>query len=75
MTREIRRNHISSVSEKYFNRERSAREVRDPMKSDAQRKLLRCKSVIKLKERAHEGGAGWAGPRPGQDGPHQKKKK
>jgi len=44
------------------------------MKSDAQRKLLRCKSVIKLKERAHEGGAGWAGPRPGQDGPHQKKK-
>lgn len=59
-------------------RDRSAREVRDPMKlkSDAQRKLLRCKSVIKLKEkRAHEGGAGWAGPRPGQDGPHQKKKK
>lgn len=59
-------------------RDRSAREVRDPMKlkSDAQKKLLRCKSVIKLKEkRAHEGGAGWAGPRPGQDGPHQKKKK
>ena len=39
-------------------------------------KLLRGKSVIKLREkRAHEGGAGWAGPRPGQDGSHQKKKK